>query len=248
MIGGPDGRGDWGVCDPQEPRNRRMRSSVVFCAPDGRRLLIDSGPDVRAQLLGTRIASVDAVLYTHPHADHIAGLDELRQINRALGRPLQAFGTEATLREVEGRFDYAFRPWSGGEFYRPVIEPVVIDPGHVHTLAGFDLAIFQQSHGRTTSLGMRCGSLAYCTDVVALDDEALAALEGVETFVVDCFQRDEHSAHGWLEQVEAWRSRIGATRTVLTHMGTDMDWGWLVAHLPQGVEPAYDGMIIPFEG
>jgi len=247
MIGGSDGRGLWGVCDPAEPRNRRTRSSVLLREDDGRALLIDTGPDLRAQLLANGIARFDAVFYTHPHADHVAGLDELRQINREIGVPLPLFGTHDTLAEICARFDYAFRPWTGGEFYRPAVDPVTIGPGAAQDFAGFRLDVFEQSHGRTTSLGVRCGTLAYCTDVVALDDHALDVLTGVEIFVVDCFQRAPHSAHGWLEQVEAWRARIGARRTILTHMGTDMDWGWMKTHLPDGVEPAYDGLRVTFQ-
>jgi len=248
MIGGPDGRGDWGACDPTEPRNRRTRSSVMLHDPlAGRSLLVDTGPDLRSQLLANGIGRFDAVFYTHPHADHIAGLDELRQINREIGRALDLFGTAATLAEIRSRFDYAFQPWSGGDFYRPVINPIPLEPGREHVLAGFALNVFEQSHGRTTSLGIRCGNLAYCTDVVTLNEDALDRLQGVETFVIDCFQRRQHPAHGWLEQVETWRARIGARRTILTHMGTDMDWGWLQAHLPSGVEAAFDGLRVAFD-
>ncbi|WP_342628797.1 MBL fold metallo-hydrolase [Nguyenibacter vanlangensis] len=247
MIGGPGGAGDWGVCDPAEPRNRRSRASVLLRGADGRALLVDTGPDLRDQLLAQRIDRFDAILYTHAHADHIAGLDEVRGINRIIDRPLPVYGTPSVLAEVENRFSYAFRPWSPPGFYRPVVVPHIVHAGQTIDVAGLRLTLFEQIHGRTLSLGLRCGNIAYSTDVVELPSEALAALEGVETWLVDCFQRSAaHSAHAWLDRVLEWRSRIGPRRVILTHMGTDMDWAWMAENLPQGVEAAYDGLRVAF--
>lgn len=247
LIGGPDGRGDWGACDPNEPRNRRTRASIVL-ESEGQRLLVDTSPDLRAQLLACGIPRVDAILYTHSHADHITGLDEVRILNRIVGRPLEALGTAGTLGELERRFGYAFRPWRPPGFFRPVLTPRAAGPGETAVVAGLPIRLFEQDHGSTRTLGLRTGGFAYSTDVVALADAALDGLAGVHTWLVDCFQREPHSTHAHLELVLRWAARVAPARTVLTHMGIDMDWGWLAANLPTGVEPAYDGQILEAPG
>ena len=243
MIGGSDGSGDWGACDPAEPRNRRTRSSIVIEAHD-RRLLVDTGPDMRTQLLDCRIPDVEAILFTHAHADHITGLDDVRVLNRIADRPLSAFATEQTLAEITRRFGYAFRPWDPPHFYRPVLEAVPIKPGDTIETAGVSVRVFAQNHGRVDTLGLRVGAFGYSTDVVALDEDAFAALEGVDTWIVDCFLRESHWTHANLAIVETWVDRLKPRRTILTHMGTDMDWAWMQANLPAGIEPGYDGMVL----
>ncbi len=242
-IGGPDGFGDWGACDPNEPRNRRTRASIVV-ESEGRRLLVDTSPDMRGQLLACGVPSVDAILYTHAHADHITGLDDVRILNRIAGRPLDAFAKEETLRELARRFDYAFRPWQPPGFFRPVLTTRAVAPGDTLDMAGMPVRLFDQDHAFVRTLGLRIGGFAYSTDVVALDTAALDALAGVHTWLLDCFQRQPHKTHAHLERVLGWVDRVGPARTVLTHMGPDMDWGWLRANLPPGIEPAHDGLIL----
>lgn len=246
MIGGPDGAGDWGDCDPAEPRNRRTRSSIVI--QQDRRLLVDTSPDMRTQLLECRVPSIDAVLFTHAHADHITGIDDVRILNRLVNRPLQAFGTRSTLDEVMRRFGYAFKPWDKPHFYRPVLLPAPVEPGETIEAAGMQVRLFTQNHGKVETLGLRVGAFGYSTDVVRLDDDALAALQGVDTWVVGCFlHKTAHWTHANLKQVLSWVERLRPRRTVLTHMGTEMDWAWMQANLPRGVEPGYDGMILDIE-
>ncbi len=248
LIGGADGAGEWGECDPAEPRNRRTRSSIVIEGADGRRLLIDTGPDLRTQLLACRIGKVDAILFTHAHADHITGLDDVRILNRNLGLPIPAFATERTLGEIRQRFDYAFKPWQKPGFFRPVLVPHLIAPGDRIEAAGLSVFVFHQDHGFLDTLGLRIGSFGYSTDVVRMDEAAFAAVEGVETWVVGCFTRGKpHPTHANLDQVKRWAGRVGARRTILTHMGHDMDWAWLQAHLPPGIEPGWDGMAFEME-
>lgn len=244
-IGGTDGGGNWGACDPAEPRNRRTRTSIVVESDEGTRLLVDTSPDMRTQFLACRVPGVDAILYTHPHADHITGIDDVRILNRIAGRPLDAFGTRTTLDELTKRFAYAFRPWQPPGFFRPVLVPREIAPGDTISAAGLEVRVFDQDHGMSRSLGLRIGNFGYSTDVFALDDAAFAALEGVDTWVVGCFlRRGPHKTHADLDQVLTWRERIGARRTVLTHMGNDMDWAWMLANLPAGVEAGYDGLAL----
>ncbi len=245
-IGGADGRGDWGACDPHEPRNRRTRASIVIEAPAGR-ILVDTGPDMRAQLLAAAIPRIDALIFTHPHADHITGLDDVRILNRIAGTPLPAYATESTLKELQQRFDYAFRPWTPPMFFRPVLDTHKVTPGDTVEIAGLPIHTFDQDHHVMRTLGLRAGGFAYSTDVMRLGDAAMETLRGVDTWLVGCFQRQSHLTHAHVDLVLHWRERIGARRTVLTHMGNDMDWSWLKARLPAGVEPACDGQVLKVE-
>ncbi len=243
QIGGADGRGDWGACDPAEPRNRRTRSSIVIAGPGGR-LLVDSSPDMRQQLLACGVGSVDAILFTHAHADHVLGIDDIRIVNRVINRPLDAYATERTLAELDRRFDYAFKPWQKPHFFRPVLAPHTVQFGDTIDIAGMQVQVFEQDHGFLPTLGLRVGGFGYSTDVVKLNDAALTILEGVDTWVVDCFQRQAHTTHANLDQVIAWSARVKPRRVVLTHMGYDIDWAWLQKRLPSGFEPGYDGLVL----
>ena len=242
-LGGVDGRGDWGACDAAEPRNRRSRASIVVAVGQGA-LLVDTGPDMRGQLLDCAIPRIDAILYTHAHADHITGLDDVRILNRLCGHPLDAWGTQTTLDELMQRFPYAFRRWQPPGFYRPVMVPRAVAPDAAITLLGLPIRLFDQDHGFSRSLGVRIGDFAYSTDVVGLDARALGVLAGVDTWVVGCFQRAAHRTHAPLSTVLDWVSRLRPRRTILTHMGVDMDFAWLCANLPAGVEPGFDGMVL----
>jgi phosphoribosyl 1,2-cyclic phosphate phosphodiesterase len=242
-IGGADGRGDWGACDPADPRNRRTRSSIVIEGPAGN-VLVDTGPDMRAQLLACGIPRIDAIVFTHAHADHITGLDDVRLLNRITRKPLPSFGTDPTLDEIRRRFDYAFKPWEGPNFYRPVLDPHLIAPGETIDAVGLTIRTFDQDHHVMRTLGLRVGKFAYSTDMVRLDEAAFAVLAGVDTWLVGCFQRAPHLTHAHLDLVLAWRARLGVRRTVLTHMGIDMDFAWLLANLPPGVEAAVDGQVL----
>ena len=242
QIGGDDGRGDWGACDPAEPRNRRTRSSIVIESGSGERLLVDTSPDMRAQLLACAVPQVDAILFTHAHADHVLGLDDVRILNRIVNRPIDVFATVQTMKELQKRFDYAFKPWDQAYFFRPVLTPCVVKAGQTVQAAGLHVRLFEQDHGFMPTLGLRIGGFGYSTDVAILDDAAFAALAGVDTWVVDCFQRQPHKTHANLERVLEWVARLQPRRVVLTHMGCDIDWSWMERHLPPHIELAYDGM------
>ncbi len=248
QIGGEDGHGWWGACDPANPRNRRTRSSILVEGGGGGRLLVDTGPDLRAQLLACGVGGVDAILFTHDHADHIMGMDEVRILNRLVGRPLEAFATERTLGILRQRFDYAFLPSTGPVFYRPAVEPVRLAAGDAVSIAGHAVQTFAQDHAVMETLGFRIGTFAYSTDLVHLPEESMARLHGLDTWVVGCFQRRPHKVHANLDQVLAWVGRLRPRRTVLTHMSPDLDHGWLAANLPPGVEPGHDGMVLGLPG
>ncbi len=246
-LGGVDGRGDWGACDPTERRNRRARASILIEGPQGR-ILVDTGPDLRAQLLACAVPQVDAVIFTHAHADHVSGFDDVRLLNRIIGAPLPAYATRTTRDELSRRFDYAFRPWTPPYFYRPVVDFCMIDAGEIVGTCGVRVQTFDQDHHVMRTLGLRIGGFAYSTDVVRLDDAAFATLAGIDTWLVGCFQREPHLTHAHVSLVDTWRQRLGVRRTVLTHMGYDLDWSWMRCTLPDGMEAAYDGMILEPSG
>jgi phosphoribosyl 1,2-cyclic phosphate phosphodiesterase len=243
-LGGPDGRGHWGACDPTEPRNRRTRTSAVIEAAGQRRLLIDAGPDLRAQLLAAGIGGIDAVAFTHTHADHIMGLDELRVANRLRGGALDAFGSHATLTALRTRFDYAFHPPSASGFYRPSLTPRPVAPGETVEMAGIPVRVLRQDHKVMETLGFRIGDFAYSTDLLEMPPETFGALRGLDTWVVGCLSRTPNPVHANVDIVRGWVERLRPRRTVLTHMGLDLDWAWMRANLPPGIEPAFDGLVL----
>jgi len=242
-VGGPDGLGHWGECDPAEPRNRRLRTSALVESADGRALLVDAGPDCRAQLLAAQVTRLDGLLVTHAHADHIAGLDELRAVNRSMGAVLPLYATAATLAELQSRFAYIFQPAPSGFFYRPALAGQVVAPGGPAMLAGLSCALLDLDHGGMRSLGLRIGRFAYTTDVIRMPPASLAALQGLDTWVVSCMQPgDQNPVHAGLDQVLAWWRELRPRRTVLTHLGDRMDYASISAILPAGVELGFDNL------
>ncbi|MFN3448193.1 MAG: MBL fold metallo-hydrolase [Roseococcus sp.] len=237
----------WGACDPSNPRNRRLRTSALIESPAGTRLLVDAGPDVREQLLAAGTAEIHGLLITHAHADHIAGLDDMRAVNRAMGRALPLFADGPTLAELRRRFDYCFLPPTRG-FYRPAFEVHELAPGDALTLPGLAGRVFAQDHRVMRTLGLRIGGFAYSTDVAAFPPESEGFLEGLDTWVVGCFQPAPHPVHADLATVLAWRGRFRPRRMVLTHMGNQLDAARLGAELPEGVEPSFDGMVLEAPG
>ena len=245
QLGGVDGTGDWGACDPAEPRNRRTRSSIVLQGDGDERLLIDSSPDMRAQLLACGVPRVDAILFTHAHADHVLGIDDIRILNRIAKRPIDAFAEPKTMAELDRRFDYAFKEWTTQpNFFRPALVKRPIAFGDLVETCGLRLQTFEQDHGYISTMGLRVGSLGYSTDVATLNDRAFTILSGVDTWIVDCFQRTHHTTHANIEQVITWFDQVKPRRMILTHMGFDIDWAWLQRNLPSGIEPGFDGMVI----
>ncbi len=234
--------GDWGACDPVNPKNRRRRPSLLV-EENGATLLVDTSPDLREQLLDAGVRGIDAVLYTHAHADHLHGIDDLRSVNRLIRKPLPIFASETTLAEIRARFAYVFapvRPEARSAFYKPVLEPTVITGPFV--AAGIAVTPFQQDHGFSATLGYRFGRVAYSTDVIHLDEHAFAALAGIEVWIVDCIRRAPHVTHSHLDQTLAWIARVRPRRAILTHMDESLDYATLSRELPPGVEPGFDGL------
>ncbi len=244
-IGGADGAGDWGACDPANPKNRRRRVSLLV-EDLGNTVLIDTGPDLREQLLSARVRKLDAVFLTHDHADHSHGIDDLRQVFHAMGQPVPCFASAATWSILRNRFNYVFE---GTLFYPPTCTATDLEGPVV--VGEMLVTPFEQNHGNIDSTGFRIDAagraLAYSTDVKALDRRADAGLAGLDLWVVDALRRDPHPTHSHLAQTLDWIAHYRPTRAVLTHMDQSMDYAGLVAELPKGIEPGYDGLVIDFD-
>ncbi len=239
--------GNWGVCDPDNPRNRRRRVSILV-EQGGTTLLVDASPDLRAQLLASGTGPLDAVLFTHAHADHCHGLDELRAMAQARGGPIDAYMDRPTRELLIRRFDYAFTSSHDPDgFYPPIMNDIPVEgppmKGPIE-IGGVGVVPFVQQHGRETSLGYRFGDAAYSTDVSGLDEAAFSALRGVKLWILDCLQDRPHPTHSHLTQSLEWIARVGPARAVLTHMNHHIDYEDLKSRCPPGVEPAYDGMVL----
>lgn len=233
----------WGDCDPKEPRNRRRRVSILVEEGDTA-ILVDASPDLREQFLDANVTRLSAVILTHAHADHVHGIDDLRSINYLMQAPLPLYATPETLAEVGRRFGYALEPPAvPPTFYRPVLTPMPIE-GSSFTIGGIAVSCFEQDHGYGTTLGLRFGKVAYSTDVVNLPPESIAALDGVDTWIVDCLRPTPHPTHAHFDRVLEWVAQVRPRRAVLTHMGHLMDYRRTAERCPPGIEPAYDGMVI----
>ena len=237
--------GYWGDCDPANPRNRRRRVSILV-EQGGTALLVDTSPDLRLQIMDAGITSLDAVLYTHAHADHCHGIDDLRWIVYERGEPIDAYMDLRTREVMTRRFGYAFRSSSNPKsFYMPILRDHLIE-GHFR-VGAVDVLPFVQGHGRETSLGFRFGPVAYSTDVVELDERAFERLDGVEVWIVDCLREAPHPTHAHFDRTMEWIARVRPRRAILTHMNHTLDYDALAARCPPGVEPGYDGMVIEVE-
>jgi phosphoribosyl 1,2-cyclic phosphate phosphodiesterase len=244
---------DWGACDPANPRNRRSRCSLLIerfgAGLRPTRVLVDTGPDMRAQLLAANADAIDGVIYTHAHADHTHGIDELRVFAQNTKRLVNVYADEPTAAHLEYAFAYCFASPTGS-LYPPILRMHRITSGVPLTItgAGGEVALMplRQIHGEIDSLALRVGSLAYSCDVSGLPPETERALAGLDVWIVDGLRDKPHPSHFSVADALAWIARIGPRRAVLTHMTNDLDYAKLKARLPGHVEPAYDGMTIDF--
>lgn len=234
---------DWGECDPAEPRNRRSRVSIIVENHAKQRVLVDTSTDLRSQLLANGIDKVDAVFWTHDHADHCHGIDDLRVMRYDRSNPLPGFASAATCRNLRRRFDYVFE----GQFGYPTLMNLK-DVTQVQLVAGFSFGFVEMPHGPVTSTGFRFEadgrSIGYATDFSEITNEMVACFKGIDLLVVDCLRKRPHPTHAHFDMAIDFSRRCGARRAVLTHMDKTMDYATLVSEVPKGIIVGYDGLEI----
>ena len=248
--GTPRPNGDWGACDPDEPRNRRTRAALLIerIGPKGTTtVVVDTGPDFREQMLRAGVRHINGVVLSHPHADHIHGIDDLRTFVLADRRQIPVWADDDTFERVDAAFGYCFTQPPGSD-YPPICirrridayVPFEIDgPGGTITIEPL-----LQHHGRISSLGFRLGAFAYCSDVSGFPGDTIARLTGLDTLVLGALQFRRHPSHLSVEQALDVVAELRPSRTILTHMHIPLDYNALAADLPDGVEPGYDGLAI----
>jgi len=242
----------WGACDPANPRNRRRRCSLLVERLSGggaTSVLVDTSPDLRDQLLSVRAEALDAVLFTHDHADHTHGIDDLRMVAYAMKRRIDCYFDAATRASIEARFTYCFAT-PAGSAYPPILDAKVLVPGEPVTIAGagggLEALPVLLAHGDISSLGFRFGSLAYSPDLSDVPAQSIPLLEGLDVWIVDALRHRPHPSHFHLKRALEWIARLAPKRAILTHMTADLDYDTLRRELPPHVEPGYDGMVIEF--
>ena len=243
----------WGDCDPYNPKNRRRRTSLLIERREGcgvTRVLVDTSPDLREQLLDADVDWLDAVVFTHAHADHTHGIDDLRALAIKHRRRVDVYMDEDTAEALLARFGYCFRSPPGSE-YPPIVTEHRLTPGQSQTVHGAGGAItalpLLQQHGDMPSLGFRFAGVAYSCDVSGLPPASLAALEGLDVWILDALRYRPHPSHFSVDDALAWIERVKPRRAILTNLHSDLDFERLRAQLPRHVEPAYDGLTIEVE-
>ena len=244
----------WGACDPSEPRNRRLRCSILVerTGPDGARtsVLVDTSPDLRQQLLASGTDRLDAIVYTHPHADHTHGIDDVRPMVLHTRGRIDTYMDEQTAREVQDKFAYIFDT-PAGSLYPPLLNAKRLTAGQAVGLGGpggtIEMTGFELEHGEINALGLRIGAVAYTPDVNRIPDQAVPYLEGLDLWIIDALRYKPHPSHFSLEEALGWIARLKPRRAVLTNLHNDLDYATLKRDLPAGVEPAYDGMVLKFD-
>jgi phosphoribosyl 1,2-cyclic phosphate phosphodiesterase len=233
---------DWGQCDPNEPRNYRLRSSLLVESA-GERILVDCGPDLRQQLLVAEVGRLDGVIVTHAHGDHCHGIDELRPVSQALSGPVPLYARGEVLEELELRFAYAFEQ---SDFYRPIVQAREL--AEELRFGGARATFVDQPHGGPTSLGLRFDerdySVGYAIDFSILSEEMAALYQGVDVWIADCLTRKPHPTHMHLDGVLAAARDLRVGELYLVHMGNGLDYQTLAAELPDWAAPAFDGLEI----
>jgi len=241
----------WGDCDPNNPKNRRRRPGIIVEDIDsGTRVLIDTSPDLREQLLDADIDRLDAVVYTHAHADHLNGIDDIRGINRQMQEALPVYLSQKTYDEISARFGYVLEPLPPKDdgtppyFFKPVLYPHhIIAPGDRIEIGSLTLEAFDQDHGFSRTLGFRIGDFAYSTDVTRLEEAVFETVKDVRVWMIGVLGWHEHQTHCHVDKAIDWVKRAGAERAVFGHLSGLIDYQILKDYLPSHMQPAYDGMV-----
>ena len=242
--------GHWGDCDPTNPRNRRRRCSMLVERETDQgitRVLIDTSPDMREQLMDAGVGALDGVIYTHSHADHVHGVDDLRMVVFNMRERVNVWADQATCDALLDRFGYVFIQPEGSS-YPPILNLNLLDGPVTITGAGGDISFtpFEVEHGRIDALGFRIRDLVYLPDVSAMNDAAWNVVSGADCWVLDALRRDPHPTHSHLEQSLQWIEQSGVPNAVLTNMHIDLDYETVLEETPDHIEPAFDGMVIEY--
>ena len=245
----------WGACDPEEPRNRRRRCSLLVrrVAVDGAstNVLVDTTPDMRMQLLDAGIDHLDGVLYTHSHADHIHGIDDLRALAISQGKRIDIYADRPTSARLHQAFEYCFTTPPGSN-YPPILTEHRIAAGRPVTITGpggeVTAVPVRQYHGEMEALGFRFATVGYSSDIIGLPEESVPLLKGLDVWIVDALRHARHPSHFSLTDALDWIERLKPRRAILTNMHIDMDYETLRRTLPDGIEPGYDNLTfeVPF--
>jgi phosphoribosyl 1,2-cyclic phosphate phosphodiesterase len=242
----------WGNCDPNNPKNHRLRSSILV-EDDDTVILVDTSPDIRQQLLAANVTRLDAVLYTHSHADHCHGIDDLRAINRAMNAPIPAYTDKTTFSDLKQRFGYVFEPMAEGAktIYKPLLTEHEITHGETFEINKTQIRAFDQDHGFSQTLGFIFqngkSTIAYSTDLTELAEPSFELLEeagGLDLWIIGTLVNNPHPTHAHVDKALSWIDRIKPKRAILTHMSVALDYAELSSMLPKSVEAAYDGMVL----
>lgn len=233
------------VCTSSNLKNKRTRVSILV-ESESTIILVDTSPDLRQQCLRHNIKKINAVIYTHAHADHINGIDDTRSFNYYNNAPLNVYSDAASLKLLQERFAYCFlppKPTAGG-WFRPCLNPVTIEPPQVFSIGDIEVRTFWQMHGQSKTIGLRFNNIAYSTDTNGLPEESLVILKGIDTWIVDCLRYNPAPTHAHLQMSLDWIKQVKPKAAYLTHMNHEFEYDALLKELPSNVYPAYDGLTI----
>lgn len=234
----------WGKCDPNNPKNQRLRSSILVKS-DKSRILIDASPDLRQQLLLADVDHIDAVLITHAHADHIHGIDDFRYLNHLMNKHIDLYAKSNVIDEIRKKFNYVFDdlvPEAKGFYYKPCLVPNKINGRF--KIKDVEIESFQQNHGFCESTGYRINNIAYSTDVVELNDHAFSKLYDLDLWIVDCLRFEPHKTHAHFDKTMEWINKLKPKKAILTHMNFEVDYDTISSMLPKNCFAGYDGLKI----
>ena len=238
----------YGLCNPNNHKNNRSRTSILV-AKGKTTLLVDTSPDLRMQLLNANINKVDAVLFTHDHADHLHGIDDLREINRVTSKKIPIYGSKETIETIAKRFGYVF---ANNDDLDEILEPPIYQPHLVKNIIPDDNFMignikvrgFIANHGWQNVTAYRFDDVVYLTDTIEIYDINADYLKNIKTLIIGCVSYNKHPIHANVEMVLEWVKQLKPQKTILTHMSGGLDYDKLKSELPDNIEPAYDGMII----
>ncbi len=249
--GVPRINGDWGNCDPKNPKNRRRRPAALIERINSEggvtRAIVDTGPDFREQMLSANVTSLDAVFYTHPHADHIHGIDDLRSFALQNRELVNVYADQPTMDRLQEGFGYCFHTPKGSS-YPPILQANIIDHDKPIEISGeggvLTLVPLPQIHGNIISLGFRAGTIAYCPDISDFPKKTTKLIDNIDYLIIDALQYRYHPSHFSLDQALDWIKQLSPRKAILTHMHIPLDYDTVMRETPDNVEPAYDGMTI----